>query len=151
MSAAFTFGSLGDILTLCQIGMALGKAVGSSQGSAKTYQALKTNVDSFVQILIKVIAAIQEREHTEWMSDLDAIIKQTVNSCADDMREALAHFRARYERDLGDTGQKSSNIIRTGLKKVEFKFRETERLGNLQNNLASSTRQLSLLILLRAQ
>ncbi|WYZ36717.1 hypothetical protein EsH8_II_000223 [Colletotrichum jinshuiense] len=151
MSAVFTFGSLGDILTLCQIAMALGKAVGDSQGSAKTYQALKNDIDAFVHILMKVLGALQEREHTEWVSDLEAIIKQTVDGCANDLREALVHFRERYDGTLGGGDGGARAGFRAGLKKMEFRFREEERLQKLQDNICASTARLTLLVVLHSQ
>ena len=55
MSAAITFGSLGDILAVCQIAWSLGKALSGSRGSAKEYQDLKKDLDCFAQVLMQVL------------------------------------------------------------------------------------------------
>lgn len=54
MSVGFTFGSLGDILQLCQIGIAVGKALNESRGSARDYQNLRNDLDQFVHVLQNV-------------------------------------------------------------------------------------------------
>lgn len=54
MSAGFSFGSLGDILQLCHIGIAVGKALDDSRGSVQDYQDLRNDLDQFVHILQNV-------------------------------------------------------------------------------------------------
>ncbi|KAF5013989.1 hypothetical protein FDECE_19 [Fusarium decemcellulare] len=58
MEVALTFGSLGDIIQLCQLAIQLGRAVGVGCGavgeSAKEYQELHGDLDFFVRILIQV-------------------------------------------------------------------------------------------------
>lgn len=58
MSVAFTFGSFGDIIAICQIAVKLSHALGvgsrAAGGSAREYQDLRQDVDNFVQILVKV-------------------------------------------------------------------------------------------------
>ncbi len=56
MAAAFTFGSLGDILTLCQLGVQLGTALSSSRGSSKDYLDFRNDVDAYGAVLMKVSA-----------------------------------------------------------------------------------------------
>ncbi|KAG7044972.1 hypothetical protein JMJ77_0004430 [Colletotrichum scovillei] len=51
MSIGFTFGSLGDILQLCQIGIAASKALSHTGGSVSNYKDLRDDLDRFVQIL----------------------------------------------------------------------------------------------------
>jgi hypothetical protein len=54
MSAAFTFGSLGDIIAVTQLVYQLAKALDHSRGSAREYQELRKDVDLFGQILVEV-------------------------------------------------------------------------------------------------
>jgi hypothetical protein len=53
-----TFGSLGDIIAICQLSVQLGRALGlgckAAGGSAKDYQDLRQDLDLFVQILLQV-------------------------------------------------------------------------------------------------
>lgn len=58
MEVALTFGSLGDILQLCQITIQLGRAVGDGiEGAGESvteYRQLRQELDTFVQILMQV-------------------------------------------------------------------------------------------------
>ncbi len=54
MSAAFTFGSFGDIITLYQIAAELARALSSPRGSATKYRELIKELEDFAKILIMV-------------------------------------------------------------------------------------------------
>lgn len=60
MEVALTFGSLGDIIQLCQIAVQLGRAVGVGCGapgqSVEEYRELRDDLDFFVRILTQVKA-----------------------------------------------------------------------------------------------
>lgn len=60
MEAALTFGSVGDIIAICQIVIQLGRALRSAGGSAQEYQELCRDLDAFVQILLQVRISFQE-------------------------------------------------------------------------------------------
>jgi len=54
MSAAFTFGSFGDVIILYQVATELAQALSGSRGSAKRYQELRKRLEDFTRILIAV-------------------------------------------------------------------------------------------------
>ena len=59
MDIALTFGSVGDIIQVCQIALQLGRAIGVGHGAAsgessKEYQALQADLNIFVQTLTQV-------------------------------------------------------------------------------------------------
>lgn len=54
MSVAFGFGSLGDIIAICQIAWQLGKALDDGRGSAKEYQELRKDLRVFTEVLMQV-------------------------------------------------------------------------------------------------
>ena len=55
MEVALTFGSVGDIIAVCQLAVKLSRALGGSPcGSAKEYQGLQKDLDVFVRILSRV-------------------------------------------------------------------------------------------------
>lgn len=58
MEVALTFGSLGDIIQLCQLAVQLGRAVGIGCGaaggeSAREYQQIRHDIDIFVKVLMQ--------------------------------------------------------------------------------------------------
>ena len=52
--SGITFGSVGDIIAVGQIGWALAQALSSSRGSSKEYQALVKELQRFDQALMQV-------------------------------------------------------------------------------------------------
>jgi len=58
MEVALTFGSIGDIIAVCQLAIQLAKALGvdgsGASASATDYQELRKDLDTFVQILMHV-------------------------------------------------------------------------------------------------
>jgi hypothetical protein len=54
MSAALTFGSVGDIIALCGLAVELGRALSGARGSAREYQDLREDLNLFVQVLMQV-------------------------------------------------------------------------------------------------
>ncbi|KAK1979597.1 hypothetical protein LZ30DRAFT_596571 [Colletotrichum cereale] len=146
MSAGFTFGSLGDILQLCQISIAVGKALDDSSGSVRSYQRLRNDLDQFVQVLQNVIATYQEREHSEWLSGINFLIKSITQECMTDLEEALQYFQSKYESSLGGQGRQITpqSIGR----KLGYAFKERERLQVLREKLSQNTQRLSLLLVI---
>lgn len=58
MEVALTFGSLGDIIQVCQLAIRLSRAVGVGKAaaggeSAKEYQLLREDLDLFVRVLMQ--------------------------------------------------------------------------------------------------
>lgn len=59
MEVALTFGSLGDIVQVCQLAIQLGRAVGVGcgapvSGSVTDYRQVRENLDNFIQVLMQV-------------------------------------------------------------------------------------------------
>lgn len=54
MEVALTSGSICDIIALAQIAIELGKALKDASNGAKQCQALRKDLDAFVQILMQV-------------------------------------------------------------------------------------------------
>lgn len=59
MDIALTFGSVGDMIQVCQIALQLGRAIGAGHGAAggessKEYQELRNDLDLFVHTLTQV-------------------------------------------------------------------------------------------------
>lgn len=62
MEVALTFGSVGDIIQLCQLAIQLKRAIGAGCNSvgesAKEYQELRDELDTLVRILMQVRSSI---------------------------------------------------------------------------------------------
>jgi hypothetical protein len=60
MSAAFTFGSVGDIIGICQVVIQLSRALKSAMGASQEYQGLVDDLDLFAKTLMEVRTAVSE-------------------------------------------------------------------------------------------
>ncbi|KXH37021.1 hypothetical protein CSIM01_00085 [Colletotrichum simmondsii] len=144
MSIGFTFGSLGDILQLCQIGIAASKALSDTSGSVSNYKDLRHDLDRFVQILQNVVATYQEREHPEQLSGINFLIQSVCRDCASDLKEALDYFQTKYGPSF--SGQEHRLSPRTIGQKMGYAFKEKERLQKLREKLSWATHSLTLLL-----
>jgi hypothetical protein len=143
MSAALTFGSVGDIITLCSLAVELSRALGGSRGSAKEYQMLQKDLDQFVQVLMRVIATYEQFERSHWLDSLGHVTKAIVDECGSLIGEVLRKLREKYGDSLQPGG--SGNRVKDVYKKLEFSVRERDRIQLLQGSLNKAISRLSLL------
>ena len=60
MSFGITFGSIGDMIAVGEIAWSLAKALSDSCGSAKEYQGLVKELQTFDGVLLQVICAFTD-------------------------------------------------------------------------------------------
>ncbi|KAH8165437.1 hypothetical protein CIB48_g2818 [Xylaria polymorpha] len=141
MSIAFTFGSLGDIITLSQIAIQLGRTLaGDVTGSSQQYKDLRDELSAFT----RVIETYQQHEVTPLFTSLDAITKAIIDDCGCLMQDVLEKLVPRYGQSLGDARSKYN--IKGFVKKIEWSLRETERVEKLREKLHRNSQLLGMLI-----
>ncbi|RSL90954.1 hypothetical protein CEP51_000518 [Fusarium floridanum] len=147
MEVALTFGSLGDIIAICQVAVQLGRAIGIGSGvvgeSAKEYQDFREDLDAFVRILMQVVATYQQHEFSPYLDGLDNATKSVINQCGSLIQETLEHIQPKYHDSLsgGSSGKKFNDIYR----KIEWSMREKDRLRHVREKLQDGVQRLSLL------
>ena len=99
--------------------------------------------------MFQVVSTYQQRESSIYLGELDRITKAVVDECASSIDEALQRFKNKYHDNLRAEG--SGSKLRDGYKKVEWSFREKERLHDLREKLQRNTQRLALLAGLTAQ
>ncbi|RSM18958.1 hypothetical protein CDV31_002281 [Fusarium ambrosium] len=153
MEVALTFGSLGDIIQLCQLAIQLGRAVGVGCGadgeSPREYQELCEDLNFFVRILMQVVATYEKHESSTYLTGLDQASKSVVDQTASLIQDNLDHFQSRYKNSLqpGGSGKKWKDVY----KKLEWSTRERERVRCLREKLRESAQRLQLLTNLAAR
>ncbi|KAK8112668.1 hypothetical protein PG984_013194 [Apiospora sp. TS-2023a] len=144
MEVALTFGSVGDLIAICQIAIQLRQALGTASGSAKEYQDLREDVDNFTQILGQVIEEQHEHGRHPSLANLDTQTRNVVNECATLMKDALDRWYPKYHQSLQPGG--SGNPVKDAFRKVEWSVREKQGLKELQYGLRKNTERLALLV-----
>ncbi|KAK8063395.1 hypothetical protein PG996_008047 [Apiospora saccharicola] len=147
MEVALAFGSVGDIIAICQIAIKLSRALGvgcaEASGSAKEYQALRKDLDTFARVLEQVIAEYQQLESCPSLTNLDAQTKTVVNECATLIQDALNRWCPKYHESLQPGG--SGSTVKDALRKIEWSVREKQGIQELQDKLHRNTEKLALL------
>ncbi|KAI0134228.1 hypothetical protein BJ170DRAFT_609022 [Xylariales sp. AK1849] len=153
MEVALTFGSLGDIIAVCQLAIQLGKAIGVGRrdagGSSLDYLGLTKDLELFVAILMQVVATYQQHELTPYLDSIDIATKSVVDECATSIQETLDHVRPKYHASLRAGG--SGSKMRDTYRKIEWSIREKERMQHLRDRLRDGIERLSLLTMLAAR
>ncbi|KAI8719316.1 hypothetical protein NCS52_00712200 [Fusarium sp. LHS14.1] len=153
MEVALTFGSLGDIIQLCQLAIQLTQAVGvGCQGageSVKEYQELRDDLGLFVRILTQVVATYEKHESSPYLEGLDRTSKSVVDETTSLIQDALNHFKSRYGSSLRPQG--SDKTLKDVFKKVEWSIREGDRIRCLRTKLQDNIQRLALLASLAAR
>ncbi|KAH7254936.1 hypothetical protein MRS44_016409 [Fusarium solani] len=153
MEVALTFGSLGDIIAICQVAVQLGRAIGVGSGvvgeSAKEYQDFREDLDAFVRILMQVVATYQQHEFSPYLDGLDKAVKSVIDQCGSLIQDTLEHIQPKYHESLriGGSGKKINDIYR----KIEWSMREKDRLRYTREKLQDGVQRLSLLTTLAAR
>ncbi|RYO92152.1 hypothetical protein DL762_001810 [Monosporascus cannonballus] len=143
MEIALTFGSVGDILAICQVVIQLSRALGSTAGSVRQYQELRDDLDGFVRVLMHVIATYEQHEQGPWLNSVDKEIKRVVADCGVLVQDALDHFHAKYHKNLRPGG--SGNAVKDIIKKMEWSFLEKDNLQTLHEKVKTYTERVALL------
>ncbi|KAI0021602.1 hypothetical protein F4780DRAFT_271425 [Xylariomycetidae sp. FL0641] len=146
MSAAFSFGSVGDIITLCQLSIQLSKALSDARGSAKEYRELRRELDCFVDKLAHVIATFQQYENSPALEGLDKAAKRCVDECTILIQAELDRLVPRYDDSLGD--EQSASYARRAVKKIQWSIIEKEDVARLRAKLSQETHALTMLVAL---
>ncbi|KAI1879523.1 hypothetical protein JX265_002477 [Neoarthrinium moseri] len=148
MATAFTFGALGDIISLCQLSIQLSRALSSSRGSPKQYQDLRKDLDQFIRSLSEVIATFQGYEASPILDTLNRVSTEIAEECGTLVQETLDRVTNRYDASL--SSGKSQGRLKDGLKKLEWAIRERDKVSELQEKLVRDSARLSMLASLAA-
>ncbi|KAK9770307.1 hypothetical protein SCAR479_13048 [Seiridium cardinale] len=146
MEFAATFGSLGDIIAVCQLTIQLSRALGigtaQASASAKEYQELRKELDIFTAILVNVVATY-EHYSSPSLDDFDRLLHTVVQECHDLIQSSLNRLVPKYHDSLKPEG--SGSRIRDGIRKVEWSVREKERVKELRDKLRTNGQRISIL------
>jgi hypothetical protein len=142
MSAAFTFGSLGDIMAITELVYRLCQALNDSRGSAKQYLELRKDLDGFGQCLVQVITSYEICDSTAWLRNIDNITISAVDDCARTIQEAL-DLLAKYDSSLRAGG--SGNCVKDTFRKIQW-LAEKEKIDEFRQKLKMGTERIMMLL-----
>ncbi|KAK7753731.1 hypothetical protein SLS62_004355 [Diatrype stigma] len=147
MEVALAFGSLGDIIAVCQLAYQLGHALGvgirGAGSSVDEHQDLRKDLEEFVRILMQVVATYEQHEFSLHLNQLDNIAKAVVDRCGHLIQEVLDRLCPKYHASFQVGG--SDNKLKDVLRKGEWLLRDKKRIEVLRCELRQGIERLTLL------
>lgn len=140
-----TFGSVGDIISLCLLIKDLVKSLDNSRGSSAEYQAVIRELRSLDHALLEVAVFFRSCEQTV---ELNAL-RVAADECAEHCRTCISKFRERmkkFGKSLQPRGGGSGNFIKdTGLK-FQWQVSEKEELAKFRAEIAAHCFSINMLL-----
>lgn len=138
-----TFGSVGDIISICLLFKDLIKTLQNSRASSTEYQAVTQELWSLEQALLQVEQSLRSCKRSP---ELDALAQMAVNvaeRCGKSVGEFSAHIKS-YEEDLGATA--TSSLSRGVVRKVKWQLVEKERLDRFRSETQAQCMTMNVLL-----
>ena len=139
-----TFGSVGDIISVCLVIKDLIKVLDDSRGSSNEYQAVIRELWSLDRAVLEVELLSRSCERTLELNALGQLARQSALQCKDCVEDFLARI-AKYEQSLRAGG--SSNSVRDAAKKLQWRFTETGDLVKFRAQLSAHTASINMLLI----
>ncbi|KAF2185080.1 hypothetical protein K469DRAFT_779826 [Zopfia rhizophila CBS 207.26] len=144
-----TFGSVGDIISVCLLVKDLVNTLNDSRGSSTEYQEVIRELGILDRTLLEVEIFVRTHENT---IELNALCETARRSVENSQRLVERFFeRAReYEASLGGnsrgSGRKGKNVVRRAARKVQWRVGEKEELDKFRAEIAANSASLSMLL-----
>jgi hypothetical protein len=135
---SFTFGSIGDIIAICQILQSTVSALNDARGLTADYQALGRSLTNLSQVLFRIENLVQSKKNVSNMAGLD----QTLRNCYGCLKDFNAKID-KYSRALGERGQK--RMLKDIYRKIKW-LNEKDEVANFHRDIATYLRVLQLLM-----
>ncbi|KAK6821324.1 hypothetical protein PG987_015724 [Apiospora arundinis] len=134
MSASFTFGSFGDIITTAQLVWRLARALSDSCGSAPEFRELVVELNLFYGALYELTKFWQSRAQTAELQRLALEIQDV----ADDCRRMIDSFLDKGHKRYGKSFLKPKDApktIRDWFKRIRWASLEKEEANKMRDRL----------------
>ena len=138
-----TFGSVGDIISICLLIKDLVKTLENSRGSSAEYQAVTQELWSLEHALLQVEQSMRSCKQSP---ELDALARMAVNAaerCAKSVGEFSAHIKS-YEEDLGPSA--TSSLSKGVVRKVKWQLVEKEKLDRFRSETQAQCMTMNVLL-----
>ncbi len=144
MSASVTFGSVGDIITICIIIKDLVKALDDSKGSSAQYQEVIRELWALDRVLLEVELLWRTCEST---NELKAL-RETAHRMADQCRRSIEAFLEKVEKyrpSLRNGG--SGSVLRDATMKIRWQVSHADELTKFRAEINAHCSAINMLLL----
>jgi len=138
-----TFGSVGDIISICLIVKDLVAALDESGGSSKQYQGLKRELWALERALLEVELLCRSSSSTARLNALYATARKAATDCRHPV-EALLKKIKKYGSSLAEGRQRS--IFRDAAMKVRWQVLEKVEIEKFQAEISAHSSSINMLL-----
>lgn len=144
MSASVTFGSVGDILSVCIVIKDLVRALDESRGSSAEYQEVIRELWGLDRVLLEVELLWRTCESTAELNTL----RETAHRMADQCRRSIEAFLKKvkkYRPSLRDGG--SGSVVRDATMKIRWQVAHADELTKFRSEINAHCSAINMLLL----
>ncbi|KAL3478558.1 hypothetical protein BJX99DRAFT_256454 [Aspergillus californicus] len=138
MPVSFTFGSLGDIITLSLLVKDIIRTLDSSRGSAAEYAQVIMDLGNLNDILLEIHSLSRTCDNSPEYAVLGGIAKNIGARCQDCLKDFSEKLK-RYERldssNMASSGSKSLNAMKDSYLKVHWRVKHNDCLEEFRRQV----------------
>lgn len=138
-----SFGSVGDIISICLIVKDLVVALDESGGSSKQYQSPKRELWALERALLEVELLCRSSDATPSLNALYATAKKAAVDCRIPVDALLKKIR-KYDTSLAQDRQRS--IFRDAAMKVKWQILEKDEIVKFQAEISAHSSSINMLL-----
>ncbi|KAK6074880.1 hypothetical protein SCUP234_04056 [Seiridium cupressi] len=134
MSATFTYGSFGDLITTVQLVWRLSQALSDSYGSAQEFQDLVVELNLFYGSLHELMKFWQTRAQGPELESLIRLVKPAVATCRNAIESFLQKAFKKYGKSLLRPKGSRKSILDM-IKRIQWSIFEKEKVTQMRDLL----------------
>lgn len=138
-----TFGSVGDIISVCLIVKDLVDALHEAHGSSAEYQSLTHELRLLERSLLHVDMLARVCANSIELNALNATIKQTVDACKESVR-LISERIAKFRKSLAKEG--SGNSFKDSARKIQWHILKKDEVVRFRDEVMRHCSAINMLI-----
>jgi hypothetical protein len=141
-----TFGSVGDIISVCLLVKDLVDALDKARGSKAEYQSVTRELWILDRVLLEI--DLLARTHGGVTPELEALC-ETAKKAVDRCRELVSEFLTKikkYQGSFGEENNQNKNFIKETAMKVRWRIGERDAVEKFRVEIAGTSSSLQMLL-----
>lgn len=140
-----TFGSVGDIISVCLLVKDLATALNDSRGSSAEYQEVARELWSLERALLEVLQLSQTLDKTVEVVALWETARRTAENCRA-LAQVFSDRINKYDSSLGKGNGNSENPFIRDARKVERRVLQKDEVSRFRAEIAAHTHSINMLL-----
>lgn len=142
--SSVTFGSVGDIITVCLLAKSIVEALDDSRGASAEYQGLVTEIRSLECSLLEVELFTRSWRDSSTSASLRLECSKLVKECRNTL-EAFQTYLKKYEPSLSKDTR--TGILRRAATKIKWQLLAKDTVSRFRSELAGHSNALNMMMI----